>query len=73
MNQHRPLRVLVIGQRNSFDQILAANVQCWGYEAVIVPSTMAVLGEEGIEGDVLLCDLDEAFRISMLTKLRSGE
>ena len=70
MNQHRPLRVLVIGQRNSFDQILAANVQCWGYEAVIVPSTMAVLGEEGIEGDVLLYDLDEAFRISMLTKGR---
>ncbi len=70
MNQHRALRVLVIGQRNSFDQILAANVQCWGYEAVIVSSTMAVLGEEGIEGDVLLYDLDEAFRISMLTKGR---
>ena len=70
MNQRRPLRVLVIGQRNSFDQILAANVQCWGYEAVILPSIMTVLGEEGIEGDVLLCDLDEAFRISMLTRGR---
>lgn len=70
MNQHRALRVLVIGQRNSFDQILAANVQCWGFEAVIVSSTMAVLGEEAIEGDVLLYDLDEAFHISMLTKGR---
>ena len=70
MNQHRALRVLVIGQRNSFDQILAANVQCWGYEAVIVSSTTAVLGEQGIEGDVLLYDLDEAFRITMLTKGR---
>ncbi len=70
MNQRRPLRVLVIGQRNSFDQILAANVQCWGYEAVILPSIMTVLGEEGIEGDVLLCDLDEAFRIFMLTRGR---
>jgi CheY-like chemotaxis protein len=70
VNQRRTLRVLVIGQRNSFDQILAANVQCWGYEAVIVSSTMAVLEEEAVEGDVLLYDLDEAFRISKLTKGR---
>ena len=70
MNQHRALRVLVIGQHNSFDQILAANIQCWGYEAEIISSTMAMLGEERIEGDVLLYDLDEAFRISMLTKGR---
>jgi len=63
VNQHRALRVLVIGQHNSFDQILAANVQCWGYEAVM-------LDAEAIEGDVLLYDLDEAFRISMLTKGR---
>ncbi len=66
MNQYRPLRVLVLGQHNSFDQILAANIRCWGYEAVVLSSTMAVLGGEGIEGDVLLYDLDEAFRISML-------
>jgi len=70
VNQRQPLRVIVIGQHNSFDQILAANIQCWGYEAVILPSLMTVLGEEGIEGDVLLYDLDEAFRISMLTRGR---
>ncbi len=66
VNQYRPLRVLVLGQHNSFDQILAANIRCWGYEAVVLSSTMAALGGEGIEGDVLLYDLDEAFRISML-------
>jgi len=66
VNQYRPLRVLVLAQHNSFDQILAANIRCWGYEAVVLSSTMAVLGGEGIEGDVLLYDLDEAFRISML-------
>jgi CheY-like chemotaxis protein len=65
VNQYRPLRVLVLGQHNSFDQILAANIRCWGHEAV-QSSTMAVLGGEGIEADVVLYDLDEAFRISKL-------
>ena len=73
MDQRRPLRVLIIGQQNSFGQILAANVRCWGYEAVLLSSTIAILtgkgskgtGEE-LEADVLLYDLDEAFRISTL-------
>ena len=73
MDQRRPLRVLIIGQQNSFGQILAANVRCWGYEAVLLSSTIAMLtgkgnrgaGEE-LEADVLLYDLDEAFRISTL-------
>lgn len=66
MDQYRTLRVLILGQHSSFDQILAANIRCWGYEAVVASSTMAVPGGEGIEADVLLYDLDEAFRISML-------
>ena len=73
MDQRRPLRVLIFGQQNSFGQILAANVRCWGYEAVLLPSTIAMLTRKGdsrvgeeLEADVLLYDLDEAFRISAL-------
>jgi len=73
MHQRRPLRVLIIGQQNSFGQVLAANVRCWGFEAILLPSTVAMLrgnahngAEEDIEADVLLYDLDEAFRISTL-------
>jgi len=73
MDQRRPLRVLIIGQQNSFGQILAANVRCWGYEVVLLSSTLAMLAGKGsrlageeLEADVLLYDLDEAFRISTL-------
>ena len=73
MDQRRQLRVVMIGQHDSFGQILAANIRHWGYEAVVLPSTVVMLmnkpsggvGEE-IEADVLLYDLDEAFRISTL-------
>ncbi len=73
MDQCRPLRVLIIGQQDSFGQILAANIRRWGYEVVLLPSMMAMLTRGGsigvgreIEADVLLYDLDEAFRIATL-------
>jgi CheY-like chemotaxis protein len=60
--QGRPkLHVLIRGQQDNFNHILAANVQCWGYEVTILP-TMAAQDE--VEGDVLLYDLDAAFRFS---------
>lgn len=66
MDQRRLLRVLIISQHNRFSQVLATNIRYWGYEAVELPSMMAVLTNKGeeIEGDVLLYDLDEALRIS---------
>jgi len=73
MHQRRPLRVLIIGQQESFGQVLAANVRRWGYEVTVLPSTMAMLTEnaqtsteEAFDADVLLYDLDEALRISVL-------
>jgi CheY-like chemotaxis protein len=73
MHQRRKLRVLIIGQQESFGQVLAANVRRWGYEVVALSSTMAMLPgkaqndtEEDYDADVLLYDLDEALRISAL-------
>ncbi len=73
MHQRRPLRVLIIGQQNNFGQILATNVRRWGYEAIVLPSTVAMLTgkaysaiEEDMQADVILYDLDEAYRISTL-------
>ena len=62
------LRVLIVGQINSFAHVLAANIQCWGYEVTVLPSAVAMNGSgiSEVEGDVLLYDLDEALRISML-------
>ena len=48
MDQCRPLRVLIIGQQDSFGQILAANIRRWGYEVVLLPSTIAMLTRGGV-------------------------
>jgi CheY-like chemotaxis protein len=73
MHQRQQLRVLIVGQQESFGQVLAANVQRWGYEVTVLPSTMAMLPgnaqtgtNEDYDADILLYDLDEAFRISAL-------
>ena len=59
------LRVLIVGQQNSFDHVLAANIRCWGHEAVVLPSAEWVTRMDvEAEGDVLLYDLDTSFRIS---------
>ncbi len=38
--EFRKLRVLIVGQRDSFAHILAANIQCWGHEVMVLPSTV---------------------------------
>src|SRR6266566_6361466 len=64
--EFRKLRVLIVGQRDSFAHILAANIQCWGHEVMVLPSGKVMC----VEGDVLLYDLDESLRISTLTRGR---
>ncbi|MFL5590694.1 MAG: response regulator [Ktedonobacteraceae bacterium] len=64
--EFRKLRVLIVGQRDSFAHILAANIQCWGHEVMVLPSEKVMC----VEGDVLLYDLDESLRISTLTRGR---
>src|SRR2546421_10817986 len=64
--EFRKLRVLIVGQRVSFAHILAANIQCWGHEVMVLPSEKVMC----VEGDVLLYDLDESLRISTLTRGR---
>lgn len=59
------LRVLVVGQSNSLGNILTANITCWGYEVVAVPSLASLCSSE-VQGDILLYDLDEALRIAAL-------
>ena len=62
------LRVLIVGQRDNFARVLAANIQRWGHEVKVLPSAVAMSGSgtSEVEGDVLLYDLDEALRFSML-------
>jgi len=56
------------GQQDHFHQILAANIQRWGYEARIL--TAGIVPGKGrqdeIQGDVLLYDLDDPSRLSGL-------
>src|SRR6266566_9728322 len=77
--EFRKLRVLIVGQRDSFAHILAANIQCWGHEVMVLPSAKVMCGNSvwgtgngasEVEGDVLLYDLDESLRISTLTRGR---
>ncbi len=57
------LRVLIAGQHNRFDHILATNIRCWGYDVIILPWTVTMDSYSEIEGDVLLYDLDESSRM----------
>ncbi|GAC1390117.1 MAG: hypothetical protein NVS4B11_08870 [Ktedonobacteraceae bacterium] len=73
MEQWRPLRVLIVGQQNNFNHVLATNIQHWGHEVAICshawraetqernlsPTTLAEWRE-----DVLLYDLDDAVDVS---------
>lgn len=60
MRRRRQLRVLIAGQQHSFSDVLATNVQCLGYEAVILSSGLKESDADGcdVEGDVLLYDID---------------
>lgn len=57
------LRVLIIGSQNSFEHVLATNIQRWGHEAVVLPlaELMMKLDLEA-EGDILLYDLDASLQ-----------
>lgn len=70
MAQWRPLRVLIVGQQGAFERVLATNIQCWGYEAVTLSpeSMMCADAMEQVEGDVLICDLDEVFGLLPISK-----
>ncbi len=60
MGQRRQLRVLIVGLQKSFSDVLATNVQCLGYEAVILSSGLKKSCADGydVEGDILLYDID---------------
>jgi CheY-like chemotaxis protein len=60
------LRVLIAGQHNRFAHVLATNIRCWGHDVIMLPWTVTLDSHSEIEGDVLLYDLDEAFRMSVL-------
>lgn len=68
MEQRRPLRVLVVGQQDNFGRVLATNIQCWGHQAILLPSVMTLCGDEieAVDGDVLLYDLDESWHALMV-------
>ncbi|HYK84002.1 MAG TPA: response regulator [Ktedonobacteraceae bacterium] len=57
------LRVLLAGQQTSFAHVLAANIQCWGYNVRMMPTTVP-LWESKVDCDVLLYDLDDAYKLS---------
>jgi CheY-like chemotaxis protein len=57
------LRVLIIGSQNSFEHVLAANIQRWGHEALVLPAAELMMRRDfEAEGDVLLYDLDISLR-----------
>lgn len=73
--REKRLRVLIWGagdQHNHFDRILAANIQQWGYRASILPvgfmnEFAGKDGGDGVEADVLVCDLDSLLHRSFIT------
>jgi two-component system alkaline phosphatase synthesis response regulator PhoP len=58
--------VLIASHHSGFDNILAANVRCWGYDVIMLPCTIALDSHSDVEADVLLYDLDEYFRMALL-------
>ena len=70
IEQLRPLRVLIVDRQDNFCRVLATNIEHWGHEVVMLPATVTLCGdgENAIEGDVLLYDLDESFRALTIGK-----
>ena len=75
MEQHQPLRVLIVGQQNNFSHVLSTNIQHWGHEVVCYPIDELWQEETQKEkfihsplakrqADVLLYDLDDAMNAS---------
>lgn len=70
-NGLRPLCVLLIGQHDRFEHVLSATIQAWGYDVAILSPACVSWGSD-VEGDILLYDLDESFRLSSLKTGKGG-
>ncbi len=57
--QRRRLRVLVVGQRNSFQHILITNIRRWNYEVLVVEAKSSHTNHSQQNSDIVLYDLDE--------------
>ncbi|MGH2494219.1 MAG: response regulator [Ktedonobacteraceae bacterium] len=73
------LKVLFLGpggRQDHYTQILAANVQQWGYEAsILTTSTVAGGGAQNVEveGDVLVYDLDDPPYVATLSVAQTSD
>ncbi len=61
MEQLRPLRVLIAGQQDTLDRVIATTIRNWGHEAIVLPLAASLYEDEvsSIEGDVLVYDVDK--------------
>jgi len=78
------LKVLIWGaggRQDHFTQILAANIQQWGYEATLLSSGIVLsrverdggeMSRGAVEGDILVYDLDDDLRMSTLIAGKPG-
>lgn len=73
----RRLRVLILGKEEApdhFRSILAANVQHWGHEAVLLSAGMMSDPQawQGIEGDILIYDMDAPLQHMVVWEYRDS-
>src|SRR5436305_11053175 len=63
MEQLRPLRVLIAGQQDPLDRVMATTIRNWGHESIVLPLAEALFESEvsSIKGDVLVYDMDKLF------------
>src|SRR5205823_14910816 len=65
MEQLRPLRVLIAGQQDTLDRVMATTIRNWGHESIVLPLAESLHEGEvssevsSIEGDVLVYDVDK--------------
>ncbi len=63
MEQLRPLRVLIAGQQETLDRVMATTIRNWGHESIVLPLAESLFESEvsSIKGDVLVYDMDNLF------------
>lgn len=68
--QGRPLRVLIVVRQDNFSRVLATTIEHWGHEVIMLPAAVTLYGDgqNVVEGDVVLYDLDESFRALTMGK-----
>src|SRR5438874_13761888 len=61
MEQFRPLRVLIAGQQDTLDRVMATTIRNWGHESIVLPLAESLHEGEvsSMEGDVLVYDVDK--------------